>query len=257
MTETSFEWKQGGKNVLLYGEWDAWSQGKPLIQQGGIHHTQFKLEPRVYQYKFTVDGAWVYDIEKPSITTQGITNNVVKVLHPDSPRVVVTLGERLTTDGGPSFILIDRVAKAVEYVKEDNKVKLVIFTGGKVSSKNHPSEAEVMQKLAVEQGLPEDIIVLEDKASNTIENAYNTKKILQSKFKECGVVLITTNFHMQRASIIFSSVLGYEYPVSSVSVPDEVSLDERSIKDRKNIESWLMPKLQQDLGHYKQIMQTL
>ncbi len=42
-----------------------------------------------------------------------------------------------------------------------------------------PSEAEMMRNLAVNEGIPNERIILEDQAMNTIENATNSKEIAE------------------------------------------------------------------------------
>src|SRR4051794_11319420 len=57
----------------------------------------------------------------------------------------------------------------------------MIFTGAKVEAKAEVSEAMCMKLLAEKEGVPSEFIILEEKAQNTIENAYYTKNLLLDK----------------------------------------------------------------------------
>lgn len=62
-------------------------------------------------------------------------------------------------------------------------------------------------------------IIIEKKSTSTYENATETKKIIKSKGIE-SVILITSYYHMKRASYIFQHILPskvnlYLYPVST------------------------------------------
>lgn len=68
-------------------------------------------------------------------------------------------------------------------------------------------------------------IVLDVKSRNTIDNALNVKKILEKKgFK--SIILVTSNYHMERAYTMFSKSLSkdvrlYRHPVRSPNFKDE------------------------------------
>jgi uncharacterized SAM-binding protein YcdF (DUF218 family) len=61
----------------------------------------------------------------------------------------------------------------------------------------------MMKKLLV--GIPEDAIEMEKESFNTIENAFYCIPILQ-EMRVSEVILLTSNFHIPRASYIFESV---------------------------------------------------
>jgi uncharacterized SAM-binding protein YcdF (DUF218 family) len=93
-----------------------------------------------------------------------------------------------------------RVARAVELFKE-KKAPKIIFSGG-LTSNNRISEAAYMKKIAMAMGVPPSKIILEEESKSTIENAYFTNKILRKR-KFTSAILVTTNYHMARASYIF------------------------------------------------------
>eukprot|EP01120_Amphizonella_sp_Union-15-10_P013839 TRINITY_DN6527_c0_g1_i1.p1 TRINITY_DN6527_c0_g1~~TRINITY_DN6527_c0_g1_i1.p1 ORF type:complete len:260 (+),score=33.72 TRINITY_DN6527_c0_g1_i1:57-836(+) len=251
---TSFTWKYSGNIILLYGSWDDWKEAQILTRnKENQRQVILTLSPNLYEYKFQVDGKWLYDIEQPTVNRNGIVNNIVRILAPETPKVVVCLGERLGKDGSPTAILKHRVEKAVQVARNDRTVVGIIFTGGKVSSVEHLSEAEVMKSHAVSLGFPEEQIFQEDQAKNTIENAIYSKMILQQRcnFKVCGVYLVTSNFHINRACRIFTSVLGLDYPVIKEPIEDLLSITQEVLDDRLQKERWLLGFLKSHLYQYK------
>jgi len=73
-------------------------------------------------------------------------------------------------------------------------------------------EAEVMRRQAVEAGLPEAVLLVEDRSLSTVQNAYYTREICrQHDFRL--VLLVTSTYHSRRARRIFRDVFGSEITV--------------------------------------------
>jgi uncharacterized SAM-binding protein YcdF (DUF218 family) len=87
---------------------------------------------------------------------------------PESTRVSVVLGTQVLSGGRPSRTLQARVHHAAGLYKE-GKANLLVATGG--VGDHPPSEAEVMARILREEGVPEDAMLLEDKALNTWDSA--------------------------------------------------------------------------------------
>lgn len=73
-------WSYGGNTVSVEGSFDLWSVRHPL-QRSGKDFTIIKcLPPGIYQYKFIVDGDYMYDPMRPAISDErGNINNVIEV----------------------------------------------------------------------------------------------------------------------------------------------------------------------------------
>lgn len=96
----------------------------------------------------------------------------------------------------------ERVDHAVELYKKGLAPKL-IFSG---AAKEGSSNALAMQIEAVKVGVPKEIIFLEEKATNTYENALLSKEIiLQENFK--SIILVTSPYHQRRTYESFQIVL--------------------------------------------------
>lgn len=111
---------------------------------------------------------------------------------------VIVLGNALHGEE-PSPTLKRRLNRCIEYNKE-NPNAIIIVSGGQ-GPQEDTTEANAMKKYLVENGVPENIIIKEDKATSTNENFKYSKEILDSVFdKDYKVVYITNDFHSYRSS---------------------------------------------------------
>lgn len=114
--------------------------------------------------------------------------------------VLIVLGDRADSDGNPTPTEQARVTEAVaEY--ERGAAPRMIFTGG--AAHNRFVEAHVMARTAEAQGIPASVIVEEPEAMNTIENACDSVRIMQSHGWTSAEV-ISNAYHLPRAAMIFS-----------------------------------------------------
>ena len=62
-----------------------------------------------------------------------------------------------------------------------------------------------MKALAMSLGVPEEAIILEDKAKNTYENVMFTKEILDSREWD-KILLVSSPYHMRRVSLVVKKI---------------------------------------------------
>ena len=107
---------------------------------------------------------------------------------------IIVLGAQVR-ESGPSVVLQYRLDAAIDYLNK-NPYTICIVSGGQ--GVNEPfSEAEVMAKYLLENGIENDRILLEDESRNTVQNIQNSKDIMEESYN--GVGIITNNFHVFRA----------------------------------------------------------
>ncbi len=116
---------------------------------------------------------------------------------PTRPLTGVVLGARVHADGSPSPALIDRVRVGVALLNEGRAQRLILSGG---SPDDRPTEASVMQRLALEFGAPAESLVLETKSRSTFENAAFTVPLLGD---EREIILVSCDFHLARATAHF------------------------------------------------------
>ena len=79
----------------------------------------------------------------------------------------------------------------------------LIFSGAAADTSG-PSNAEVMRRQAIDQGVPESAVLIEETSQNTKENAIETKGIIQDKHLKSAIV-VTSGYHMKRTILEFQS----------------------------------------------------
>ena len=97
-------------------------------------------------------------------------------------------------NGKPAPDLLARLDTAREYL-DSNPGSRLILTGGNADEPGR-TEAAVMRDLLTEQGVPEDWLILEDRAQTTKENFRNIAGMIP---EDIPVVMISSNYHMDRA----------------------------------------------------------
>ena len=113
----------------------------------------------------------------------------------------------------------DTTARADEAILlyQNGWAKYIVFSGA-AADKSGPSNAAVMKRQAIDAGVPENAILIENKSETTEENATNTSQILEGK-RISSVILVTSAYHERRATIEFKksapSVVVRSHPVAS------------------------------------------
>lgn len=142
-------------------------------------------------------------------TTGAFSNAVIRSLEkkhtpPQNPSgdVIIMLGGGALSDtpgvsgqGSLSGFAANRLITTAQLYKKLNIP--IIISGGQVYT-NTGIESHIAKKILISMGIPEDMIISEDKSLNTSQNAEYSKKILV-KFGFTHPILVTSAFHMERA----------------------------------------------------------
>lgn len=113
--------------------------------------------------------------------------------HPIRSDAIIVLG------GGP----IERIQKGVSLYKK-GYAPWIIVSGG-APGLPFETQAEVMSQQAMEMGVPQSAILLENHSWTTYQNALYTERIMQARHFTSALV-VSSNFHMRRVSVVFSLV---------------------------------------------------
>lgn len=103
-------------------------------------------------------------------------------------------------NGRPTGDLLSRLDAAGKYLRGNPEATLIL-TGGNPDASGR-TEAAAMRELLIERGVAEEKMVLEDRAEDTKANFRNTAKLVDPG---APIVLITSNYHMDRAVLIARS----------------------------------------------------
>ncbi|MGG1677827.1 YdcF family protein [Neobacillus sp. NRS-1170] len=93
----------------------------------------------------------------------------------------------------------ERVEKAAELYHQGYG-KYFVISGGIIY--NDVTAAELMKEHALKLGVPESVIILEDRADSTYENADFTRRVIKS-YPIDSAIVVSSNYHMKRVKMIF------------------------------------------------------
>jgi uncharacterized SAM-binding protein YcdF (DUF218 family) len=110
--------------------------------------------------------------------------------------LILVLGAEVMEGGYPSPVLEERVAHAVQ-LYEQGLAPQIVVSGG--IGANPPSEAEVMARLAVEQGVPPEALLLEPQARTTQQSVQLVESLLEEKDVQ-SIIVVSSPFHLFRAT---------------------------------------------------------
>jgi uncharacterized SAM-binding protein YcdF (DUF218 family) len=132
---------------------------------------------------------------------------------PGSARVAVVLGTQVLPGGRPSRPLEARVRHAARLYAE-GEIEVLVPTGG--LGEHPPSEAEVMARVLRQEGVPEEAVILEDRALNTWDSARLVAG-MADKLGVRSVVVVTDPLHCVRTVAAFerAGLMAWAEPVYS------------------------------------------
>lgn len=133
-------------------------------------------------------------------------------------QAIVVLGAGLQGEKVSSTLRY-RLDAAREYFYQHPELPIVV-TGGQ-GPQELCSEALAMKKYLVENGVPEESILMEDQSTSTLENFRFARKVLEENGygKVDRIVFVTNRFHCYRAGLIAERV-----GLSVSAVPASISL---------------------------------
>ena len=111
--------------------------------------------------------------------------------------VAIVLGARVFEDGSPSDALLDRVLAGCD-LYHDGLCDTLLFSGG--PGDGAMSEPQAMLRIAIEQGVPESAILLDEQGTNTAASARNCALLKQTHGWE-SVIGVTHFYHTPRLKL--------------------------------------------------------
>ena len=128
-----------------------------------------------------------------------LQTSITEIPVEDPKRVAIVFGARVWPDGSPSNSLYDRVITGVELYRA-GRVQKLLMSGDK-TGENY-DEPYAMKKLAMQMGIPEGDIVLDDDGKKTYETCRRAKEIYSVE----KAILVTQDYHLPRALYLCNSL---------------------------------------------------
>lgn len=126
---------------------------------------------------------------------------------------IIILGTKSYKNGAYNPCLVSRVTHGVDLYKRGFATN-IIMTGGDDVEDNY-NEADTMKKIALEQNISPEIILLEKKATSTYENLVYSKEIMKKNSSKAAII-VSEPFHMYRAGKV-AEELNMTYALSSAT----------------------------------------
>lgn len=142
---------------------------------------------------------------------------------------IVVLGNALPADGSVHPTLANRLEVA-EALAAERPHAPVVVSGGR--TENGHVEAEAMRDWLIDRGMPQDRIIVEDRAWSTVSNAWNTHALLPEL---TSLVVVTSESHLQRGVLDFTLAYGPGTTVTGASSPDEPPVDTDPATQRREL----------------------
>lgn len=136
----------------------------------------------------------------------------------DDSGIMIILGCQVKP-WGPSILLQDRLNTALDYLQEHPDM-LIVVTGGK-GDDEHMSEAQAMFQYLTLHGVPEEQIILEDRAENTVQNLKYTSTLLAEQGYDTTqeILVVSNGFHLARTRMLFERVWGTDENLNTLAAP--------------------------------------
>ena len=117
---------------------------------------------------------------------------------------IIILGCGFRKDGSLSPLLRGRVDRALDFWRDQQshggRTAVLVPSGGQGSDESM-AEAEAMRRYLVEQGVPGDMILPEDRSKNTFQNMAYSKALTDARLPGGKVAFATTNYHVFRSGV--------------------------------------------------------
>lgn len=170
------------------------------------------LPPRIRRYLLLLVILTVAVVEIPIITVGYLTQ-------PVPSDTIIVLGAKLIGDQ-PSTMLRLRLDEAIKLYKQGFAPTMIV--SGAQGSDEIASEAIIMQRYLVANGIPLEKIYLDDKSYNTYQNLFNSKTIM----REQGLrhAIIVSNASHIRRSLVLAQQLGIDASGSAAPMADNTYL---------------------------------
>ena len=129
--------------------------------------------------------------------------------------VAIVLGAA-TSDGEVSPVYRERINHGI-WLYENGYVDYLILTGG-IGNGNEMSDACAAKQYAIKKGVPEQVILIEEKSTITEENLEHAKEIMD-EFSMDTAIIVSDPLHMKRAMLMAS-----DYGIDACSSPTPTTM---------------------------------
>ncbi|GGF64060.1 hypothetical protein GCM10010912_06400 [Paenibacillus albidus] len=140
----------------------------------------------------------------------------------------------------PSPGLRERLDYGLKLYKE-GKFPLIIVSGGLDRPEYKFTEGQGMRNYLVQQGVPENAVLMENEATSTYENLLFSQEIMKSRNLSSSII-ITHSYHGRRAQEI-AGQLGYVQPELGLTESEVLSMAHHKSREVLAYTKWKLQQL--------------
>jgi uncharacterized SAM-binding protein YcdF (DUF218 family) len=136
--------------------------------------------------------------------------------------VVIVLGKEGNNTG---IALTEDTRRSVEKAVElfrTHKADILLMSGAysfSLPERPRKLESEKMMEYAISRGVPDNAILKEEQSLDTTGNAYYTRGMIDDMQSIKQVIVVTVDYHMNRARYLFEKAFGDAYGITFVEAP--------------------------------------
>ncbi|MEC0094192.1 YdcF family protein [Paenibacillus macquariensis] len=131
---------------------------------------------------------------------------IMTLLYPGDPKESEMFGDCIMVFGNGN---LDRATKAIQLYKE-GRAPIILFSGGDKWGERNEIEAIAMKEFALEQGIPEEAIVVEILSNHTKENVLASILVLDRALgihKIKRIIAVSNSGHLRRCQLTLKTYM--------------------------------------------------
>ena len=134
-----------------------------------------------------------------------VADAIVVRYEPDPDKdFIIILGCGIRKDGSPSPLLRGRIDRALAFARKQRELtgkEAIFVTSGGQGPDEPVSESASMKRYLLEQGVPPERIIEEDRSTDTFENMKFSKEKIWAVDPKGKIAFATTNYHVFRGGL--------------------------------------------------------
>ncbi|ERM16368.1 YdcF family protein [Brevibacillus laterosporus] len=181
---------------------------------------------------------------------QTVFNKDVPKGLPQKDHAIVILGYALAEDGTMREPLIERLKAGLALAKQYPNSKIIVSGG---VPKKGVTEADAMSKWLMEQGIDKNRILLDNKATDTVENALFSIAIMEREGLK-DMTLVSSASHMRRGLSVFKEAS--EHYAKQLGKKNDRNITNMVYLDYKSMEEAHKVTKDEQLVIYRDLLRT-
>lgn len=149
---------------------------------------------------------------------------------------IIVLANHMDKEGNLNSESLSRIELARDFYLKNPSATL-ITSGWNYRKDSSLFISDVMKDYAIKLGIPSDKIITERNSRDTVGDAFFTKRNILVSQKWKNIIVVTSDYHVDRASIIFKFIYGHEYVIKVVG-SSGFDTAKKQVAEKKSLEAF-------------------